>query len=477
MNEQHCQELCLGVLSSLQRNQNKDSIINVFDHAESYTTHYLSKKGGGKRLVHEPHEILKDFQNKMLRWLYRIKLREDYYSHLYQFYWKKFWEVKDTYHDCGETFLNRAIIGGIKGKQPRDALELHRSQRKEMSFMFMIDIKNAFPSIPKQAVVDALKNVLMSEIRSKYESALWYQINDYVHPYAQHRKIYYPRFPLTSSKNYSAISSHIRNRIKRLISKDERQLFWLYENHYEVRRMIMHIVEPEVEQVATCLARYIAELTTYNGFLPQGAPTSPFLFNLVLSDRKVIEAIKDSVEEHTGTSGTLGSIYADNIFISTFKKPTKPMIAAAIKGLESIEFLKCNYKKNRVFDLRNRGAKALGMVLVGNLRDPDVLKDEFKALEDKIGITVPLSRGLQRASANKRRFIEHSITLPKQKQNQYRGFIYRVTQDSDVSEDDVNKANGYYGHIVSVYGSDISYMPSSLKKVVVDFRSKFHKIT
>jgi hypothetical protein len=65
------------------------------------------------------------------------------------------------------------------------------------------------------------------------------------------------------------------------------------------------------EGFGTEVARLIAKLTTRNGLLPQGAPTSGVIANLVLS-----RALDEPLEQKTGANGEIYTRYVDDIALS-----------------------------------------------------------------------------------------------------------------------------------------------------------------
>lgn len=99
------------------------------------------------------------------------------------------------------------------------------------------------------------------------------------------------------------------------------------------------------------LCTLLTNLTTYRGFVPQGASTSPYLANLVFWE-------KESELEHTlSQTGCMYTRYFDDITISSLRKilpPERQQITEMVyRMLFSLGF-KPKRKKRRVMTRRNR---------------------------------------------------------------------------------------------------------------------------
>jgi len=87
-------------------------------------------------------------------------------------------------------------------------------------------------------------------------------------------------------------------------------------------------------------ARIIADLITFKGRLPQGAPTSPRMFDLICKD------MDKALAKLAGTVGGTYTRYADNIFFSMEKEEfPRPIRQAILKVIENREF--SPYPKNK----------------------------------------------------------------------------------------------------------------------------------
>jgi hypothetical protein len=84
------------------------------------------------------------------------------------------------------------------------------------------------------------------------------------------------------------------------------------ENFFpSVDQNLVHCIWKRFFHFPDHVARILTRLTTYNGFLPQGAPTSPGLANLVFWD------MEQSLYEELNRLGFCYSRYVDDITIST----------------------------------------------------------------------------------------------------------------------------------------------------------------
>ncbi len=117
------------------------------------------------------------------------------------------------------------------------------------------------------------------------------------------------------------------------------------------------------------IARIIANLTTYNGSLPQGAPTSPFLANMIcrkLDSRLYAWATKNQY---------MYSRYADDITLSTNKPQILEKEKLQIENTIVEEGFKINSKKTRVMPYYKR---QIVTGLVCNNRRPTLPRELFK---------------------------------------------------------------------------------------------------
>jgi hypothetical protein len=151
----------------------------------------------------------------------------------------------------------------------------------------------------------------------------------------------------------------------------------------------------------------ITELTTYNDTLPQGAPTSPLLFFLVIEESRLITKL------FYASQPMKISCYVDGFVISGSRPPSVRTKKAIFKCLEGSGF-EANFKKTRQFDC-HQGA--------------------------------PLVVGLRINGTEKR------ISLPKRTTMAWRGIIHRAAMTTDPCEktDLFLKIQGFISSLKPIY--------------------------
>ncbi len=198
--------------------------------------------------------------------------------------------------------------------QNRD-VETDVVQRSIMPWCIKIDLKNAFPSVR----VDTL--VMVFESMFSYQPPIWF-------------------------KKTKRLSAEIA--------------------FTELLRSMVGDLDATGFGEAVCqeFISLLVSLVTYKGRMPQGAPTSPYLLNLVLTRR--------------GTADRLGeifiyqrlTIYADDITISLEWKPS----GGDLKHIRRVLFwdgFRVNRNKTRITNLNNGAHRITGLTLyVGNDGQP-----------------------------------------------------------------------------------------------------------
>jgi hypothetical protein len=221
--------------------------------------------------------------------------------------------------------------------------------------------------------------------------------------------------------------------------------------------------ETGVPEILQTFLDHVIEFTTHDGALSQGFPTSSILLNLVISDKGLLEDLR-----HCDPQIKSVSVYVDDIVLTHNRRPDAFVMSKIEQVIERSGIFRANRKKTRWFDLRFRSVDLLGVKLN---RRPAVgdEPERINLMNGNCGII----RGRARAERLAHRWMQTFITLSKEKQKKYRGVLHRLTI-SDGDEKEIAQANGYHGHIVSVYGWPVTFMPSSLRKVVQAFRDKYH---
>ena len=198
------------------------------------------------------------------------------------------------------------------------------------------------------------------------------------------------------------------------------------------------------ENLRQKLIDLLVYLTLHEGCLPQGAATSPYLLNLVISQRGLLKKIDDALHAHTFKV----SIYVDDIIISIprsmFRRNSRTSMSwrsrkKIIRAIEECGF-SVNPKKTRYNEQARKAHRVTGVSLT---LDPD---------------------GKPR------------LTLCQKTRNTWRGHLHRATlaletgREPTVDEDGVSlpQAYGMAGWIQEVYeGFDL---PNDIGTPLVDFK-------
>jgi hypothetical protein len=183
----------------------------------------------------------------------------------------------------------------------------------------------------------------------------------------------------------------------------------LFNNEYEVIR----------------LADLILGLTTFKETIPQGAPTSPFMFYAFLLEKKVIQWIYKCCFPNCEVS-----CYVDNFAISSPKPILKDTQEKIISTLEEIG-LKINKEKVWFRDCRNGNVMITGISIDGKGR----------------------------------------VSLPKKRIRRWRGIIHRATFETDPEKIEKlkRKIEGFIASLRPIYGEKL---PSQIAKPYLFFKSK-----
>lgn len=154
------------------------------------------------------------------------------------------------------------------------------------------------------------------------------------------------------------------------------------------------------EQVAREAATFLVKLTTHNDRLPQGAPTSPYLFNLALVHSGVIARI----DRICGKEKKF-SIYVDDITVSSLRREiTWDFATRLIKAIEECGWLKVNRNKTRRNNIRC-GAHRITGVSLGRAK---IASKPWRLKTSKV--------------------YRYKIALSQKTLNRYRGMIFRATK-------------------------------------------------
>jgi hypothetical protein len=151
----------------------------------------------------------------------------------------------------------------------------------------------------------------------------------------------------------------------------------------------------------------IAELTTYNETLPQGAPTSPLLFFLAIEESGLTTKLFYAAQPMKI------SCYVDGFVISGSHPPNARTKEAIFRCLEELGF-EANFKKTRQFDCRQGAPLVVGLRINGT---------------------------------------EKRISLPKKTIRRWHGIIHRAAVSTDPCEktDLALKVQGFIASLKPIY--------------------------
>jgi RNA-directed DNA polymerase len=180
------------------------------------------------------------------------------------------------------------------------------------------------------------------------------------------------------------------------------------------------------------------QCVAYRGRLRQGPPTSPYLLNLVLYAEGILFGIEE-VCKNANVGMVNISIYADDISITLFKKPSRELMDNIIAAIERGGDLKVNRKK-----VRTNSCKYLPHEITG-----------LKVIVDENGLI--------------------HATLRQRKRNELRGMIHRATKIVQEGRKPTKAKDGFTvevikGHIAWLNMVYRGRMPSDIRGVVESFK-------
>lgn len=499
-----------------------DILARAFAGVDSYKEYLIPKNSGGYRKISEPSSDLKKVQENILIWLQRLEKRQMKVSSL-----KNVPELADKMHELDYRLhgsrLSRSVVTATKALTENNFL-----------FLTKLDLKDAFPSVTKEILENLFEKVFLDECRLHYWRArrkLFVKAIPEISMAAASSGLEYPVVKERGSKKgdelqkkwlgdmaaliaqmgfsdlhipdkkiemlFGVFDKYISGRFseidsislkdrRRIINREQlaivglnsknilRQPLFLVKKNRDLHAIIWEAAKNSVAindsvlpKIMNQLAHDLSKLVTCHNVLPQGAPTSGFLLNLTISEIGLV----DNVERILNASPRQKhrkfaiSVYVDDIAIVSMKRPSKTFLSNLEKAFSKSDIFRVNRKKTKVYDLRNFAAPILGMKLV---RRP--LNQKERTNLEKIHCN-DLPRGYVRACKKNRSFSLVTVTLSQAKQKQYRAFLHRLAV-SGGTDDEWKKAEGCFGHIISVYGG-IENLPSSLKSAVKEFRSNF----
>ncbi len=273
----------------------EEAILRGLGLVNDYRIVEIPKRRGGRRTIHIPQPLLKETQ---------VILLKNFFKKVWPFYQPVF---------------------GIQGKTSHvDHARIHRASR----WFFQLDIKDAFPSVD----VEAIKKIILKRLEEEAEEfrvaherieegeLLWEE--------GGHPKSLLEEKKLIQSSIFSPISVE--------------QLLELREKNGLCR-----------------LTELILKLTTFEGVIPQGAPTSPYLFYLFL----LMGGLVNKIVEICG-GRYFFSAYVDNFVISA-ERPIPEKVRKKIFEAIAESGFEVNNKKTQYQDIRHGSPLITGLSING----------------------------------------------------------------------------------------------------------------
>ncbi|MFH1192807.1 MAG: hypothetical protein V1656_00610 [Candidatus Jorgensenbacteria bacterium] len=321
-----------------------------------YRRQLKKKKSGGFRVLHVPHEKLKEFQGRFLHYfLYRM---------------------------LGRGWIDRRIKGFIPKSGYVKNAKFHA--RYDANFVVRLDLKDAFPSVKATHVRAALEKILEGELKC-YEAGE-----------AAIRNSSNAPFPFSNPLLFSwRRAKWFRKAFKRM--KPWRGL--------DTRAVIREFLDA------------LLPLITYRGQLPQGARTSPFLLNIVLSHYGIPEKVFRWCRSRGDDVRV--TLYADDFTISSATPISMEKVEELMALIEADGVFRFNRRKTSLCDRRQGAPLVTGLRLV----------------------RIPQGSGSKRLAGD-------TVSVPQRKIRLSRGLIHRAIREEKLRV----KVTGYIDYLKGVYG-------------------------
>jgi len=307
----------------------------------------------------------------------------------------------------------------IKGCRPKsshiDNAKWHSN--KNTRFVLRLDLKDAFPSVKKENIRSILQKFLFEEIE-------------------RYKAKEFPMRPLFSIK---------RAQWFRKLFKDFPQLNLFYGDSKE-------ILDDFIELVIS--------LVTYKESLPQGAPTSPYLLNIVLSHSSLIEKIYQFLWDNKifvskgSISQILFSVYVDDFTISSSKPIPKSVIDAIIGIIEQESPFKVNKNKTLYFKRDRIAPMITGLRLVTIKKSRQELEIELKKEETYYNSRELKNIRRKLLDENDKWHIE-TVRLPKKQIRKIRGLVNAAATNPQLRSKLASKVEGHITSLKAVYGNKL----------------------
>lgn len=364
------QEAILAKILRTEENEIKEALTLIND----YKIVRIPKKKG-HRTVYIPPEPLKKIQKKINKYLFR-----------------KIWDVG---------------YGGLFGIYPGTSYIAHAKQHRNAQWFFQFDLEDAFPSIN----ISTLKEIVHQKI---YNAMINFEFEVErakrlmrIYPEVQNGNIFFK--VIKNSAFFSLMNLMVFEENRELSRFCPPFYMWIF---------------PQREKIVRDLTDLIIKLTSYQGILPQGTPTAPFLFYIYLVEKRLLAELQSICPlfypESQDRYNFQISVYIDNFVISGQKPIPKRNQEELLRVIEKFDF-KVNSDKTR-----HRG------IIHG----------------------APLITGLRITNDNNQ---ERKVVLPKRKIRQWRGLIYRAIFEPSLRP----KVNGLIASLKPIYSANL---PPQIKK-------------
>lgn len=446
----------------------EQKLLEAFDGIDKYRMIIRTKRNGKKRKIFAPPDELLAVQKSLLN------------NFLY-----KSVNPKAT----NRLGLNPQLMGFIPKKSCAQHAFVHT--KSYTRFVLKIDIQNAFPSVDKKSIENLFWNFVLHETRGyqkarekRKEFFLFHEAGKSIAS-----KFGYPpknKIRLAAWKRRAGLMLEQLvpgyYRYDRLVwgAVVKRDFSWakfypklpifVNEKNYEYRNLIKNeggqegfLQEDRLRLFFSAIADQLASLVTLDGTMPQGAATSGFLFDLIVSNLGFLWEIQEIINSFSRRN-TL-SMYADDIVIGFTKKPDKETIEAIIRVVEKSKVFKINPEKTKLFDRRSIAPVITGFRLI---RRPATVGE----LEADVLACVPGAKKRQDSGGV---WYVDKISLPQKVQKKIRGLLHHATIN-EVDDAVHSRISGHLGTVVQAYGHSLKNIPNQLANPIRAYAKKYNKL-
>lgn len=364
----------------------------AFVHCNEYREIAIPKKNGQRRLIYEPHPQVKRFQRRFLRYFLYRTLKRDW--------------------------MDRYIIGFMPRRSIMENADYHL--RPETRYTYSFDFKDAFPSVSADHLRQLLDGIVFEEIEC-YAKVISGRRT------AEGRDMRFPNPPLFSTRKV----------------KWFRNLFKTTDPYLLANQPDLHVVLDEFVEMAV-------SLLTYQGRLPQGAPTSPYLLNLLVARSNLLQNIRNMLAEPG--LGAIATIYADDIMISVAKALPRPIVRAIEDQVAASGVFSVNQQKTRCYNAARIAPLVTGLRLVRYTPSYKQRRkiDTVVRMGSGYGSHVvrrPPREKLLRDTHDKVQTVL-TVSVPKRTLKKIRGLIHQAKLKPELRP----RVDGYISFLRSVYG-------------------------